>query len=247
MKPDIDTIVKDLLAAEPELTLEASALRALVAELTEHQPAVTVDAAFRARLRSELLEALPAPKVSRTRVQLPWWLIYTVPVGVTAILLLVVQPTPTTLPPTAPDSYESAPAMYEMEPGASKRSGEMSEESMSTGLADDTMSFPAPVGTNDFFTAAFTENRDAVRVAYVSVSAPAFIRVTGDTGEVLVSKLLPPGEQTNIELSLPSTVTVGVTYTATLHYDNGDGVFSAVDDMPALDTAGTPIAMTLVP
>jgi hypothetical protein len=247
MKPDIETIVKDLLAAEPELSLEAPALRALVTELTEHQPVVTVDAAFRARLRSELLRAVPAPKASRTRVQLPWWLIYTVPVGVTAVLLLIVQPTPTTLPPTAPDSHESTPAMYEMDPGASKRSGEMSEETMSTGLADDTMSFPAPVGTNDFFTAAFTDNRDAVRVAYVSVSAPAFIRVTGDAGEVVVSELLPPGEQTNIELPLPGTVIAGVTYTATLHYDNGDGVFSEIDDMPAINTSGTPITMILVP
>ncbi len=245
MKPDIDKIVEDILAADPELGLEASALRALVAELSEYQPVVAVDAAFRNRLRSELLQAVPAPKTSRHA--LPWWLIYTVPVGVTAVLLLLVHPSPTTLPPATTDSYETAPATLEMDAGASKRSGDMSDESMSTGLADDTMPYGAQEATSDFFTAAFTDSRNSVRVSYVSVSAPAFIRVTGEAGEVVVSDLIPPGEQTNIEILLPVTVSAGATYIATLHYDNGDGVFNQTDDMPAQDGAGLPVSMTLVP
>jgi hypothetical protein len=64
---------------------------------------------------------------------------------------------------------------------------------------------------------------------------------------VLVSDLVVPGEQTNLELPLRGTVTAGATYTATLHYDNGDGVFTVADDIPAQDAAGNPISMTLVP
>jgi hypothetical protein len=109
------------------------------------------------------------------------------------------------------------------------------------------MLFEAPAGTGDFFTAAFTDNRTAIRLAYIAVSAPAFVRVTDEAGEVLVSDLIAPGEQTNLELPLPGSVTVGVTYTATLHYDNGDGVFTLADDLPAQDATGNPISMTLIP
>ncbi len=247
MKPDIDLIVKDILAEDPELGLEADSLRALVVELAEKQPAVTVDATFRNELRTKLLYELHAQK--HKRAKLPWWLIYTVPVGVTAILLLVVQPSPTTIPPapTSTDSYDVAPAMLEMDSPASKRSVEMADPAMSAGMAEDSAMYAAPTATNDFFTAAFSENRATVRIAYVSISASAFIRISGPQGDVLVSDLLLPGEQTDLELRLNTPVTRGTTYTATLHYDNGDGVFDAQTDVSALDAAGMPISMTLVP
>jgi hypothetical protein len=246
MKPDIDSIIKDIVAADPKLGLEASTLRAVVEELALKQPVVTVDAAFRDRLRSELLRQMPAPKESR--LTLPWWIIYTVPFGVTAILLLVVQPSYTTLPPTptSVDTDVTAPATLQMDGGAGKRSSDMSTESAPAGFSGDTMEHQAPVGTNDFFTAAFTPDRTAVRFAYIYVSAPAFILVTGNEGEVLVSNLLLPGEQTNLEIPLKVTVTRGATYTATLYYDNGDGVFNSVDDRP-VQYQGMPVSMTIIP
>jgi cytoskeletal protein RodZ len=245
MKPDIDIIVKDILAEDPELGLEVSALRALVSELAEKRPDVTVDATFRNELRTKLLHELYVRKEKRTR--LPWWLIYTVPVGVTAMLLIMVRPTATVVPtmpaPTSTESFDAAPAMLEMERGASKRSAEMGDAAAS---ADASMMYEAPAGSADFFTAAFTSDRMAVRLAYVSVSTPAFVVVTDATGVVATSDLLLPGEQTNLELLLAKAATPGATYTATLHYDNGDGVFNTVDDMPALDAAGLTISMTLM-
>ncbi|MFZ2253293.1 MAG: hypothetical protein WAW13_03960 [Minisyncoccia bacterium] len=246
MKPDIDIIVKEILAENPELALEASALRALVIELSEKQPLVTVDPAFRARLRAELLKGAVTHKEKRST--LPWWLIYTVPVGVTALLLLVMQPSYTTTPiePTSTDSFDVGPSMMQIEGGATMKAPNGSNLSREAGFSEDTMAGSAPFSSNDFFTAAFMPNRQAVRFSYLSLSVPAFISVSGPEGNVLVSELILPGEHTNLVLPVIGMITSGADYTATLYYDNGDAVFTEGNEIMALNPTGTPISMILV-
>ncbi len=107
MKPDIETIVQDILKDTPELALEAEAIRVLVSERVAKQPTVAVAEAFRARLRAQLVSAAVVPQ--EKRALLPWWLVYTVPVGLTALLLLVIQPPYATAPviPTVPEAAPS--------------------------------------------------------------------------------------------------------------------------------------------
>jgi hypothetical protein len=266
MKPDIDTIVKDLLTQNPDLAIEASTLRALVAEMVAHQPVVSVDDAFRARLRAELLARVAVPK--EKRLALPWWLIYTVPFGVTAVLLLVVQPSPSSvpIPPAAtptpdarttgdvpPDTatYESAPAMMmdmgDMGGGASKKAAESSDAATSASFAEDAMLYDAPTVASDFFTADFTPDRKAIQFTYMVVSAPVFVRITSPDGSTLASGLLAPGEYTDLLLPMGTTIARGGTYTATLYHDNGDGVFTMDGDTPVLDASGSPVSLTLIP
>ncbi|MFN3693032.1 MAG: hypothetical protein ACK4SL_02955 [Candidatus Paceibacteria bacterium] len=258
MKPDIDIIVKDLLAQNPDLEIEAGVLRVLVADMLAGQPTVSVDPAFRARLRAELTRR--APVVKEKRLALPWWLIYTLPVGVTAILLLVVQPPQKVLPPSAPiptstntEIYSAptdvAPAMIptDMDMGASKRGGEtVDDAATSASFAEDARMYQAPAGTNDSFTAVFTPDRKAIRFSSISVSAPAFVQITGARGGELVTGLIPPGERTNFVLPIGRTASRGETYTATLYYDNGDGMFLPQEDALAYDTTGMPITLTLI-
>lgn len=266
MKPDIDTIVKDLLTQNPDLEIEAGVLRVLVAEMVAHQPVVSIDDAFRARLRTELLEHAVAAK--RQRPALPWWLIYTVPFGVTAVLLLVVQPSPSSVPippaatPTTdtrtigdvpPDTatYESAPAMMmdmgDMEGGASRKAAESSDAATSASFAEDAMLYDAQPVASDFFTADFTPDRQAIQFTYMVVSAPAFVRITSPDGSTLASGLLAPGEYTDLLLPMGTTITRDGTYTVTLYHDNGDGVFTVDGDTPVLDASGVTVSLTLIP
>ena len=261
MKPDIDIIVKDLLAQNPDLEIEAGVLRVLVADMIAQQPTVNIDPAFRARLREELTRRAPAAK--EKHLTLPWWLIYTVPFGVTAMLFLVIQSPQPVMPPIVPantsidsnttiDSAatEVAPAMMQadMDMGASKRSGGAADDAAGTsaGLADEAMMYQMPVGANDSFAADFTPDRKAIRFSSVSVSAPAFVHITSERGGSLTSNLIMPGEHTNLFLPIGRTVTRGETYTATLYYDNGDGMFMPAEDVMAYDATGMPITVSLI-
>lgn len=262
MKPDIDTIVEDILRDNPELVPEAEALRVLVSELAAKQPHITVDEAFKARLRAKLVSgAVVAPATKRS--VLPWWLIYTVPVGVTALMLLVIQPPYATAPVMPTDiettetsdtaesietgSFDAAPAMMYMETEpAMKGSGGDTARSFETGVAEDTMLIEAPAGNSDYFTAELTPDRQAVRLVHLSVANPAFVSIGGPQGEVVVSGLFLPGEHVNVLLPVKGGVVRGGTYTAILYYDNGDGRYTEGFEVMALDASGTPISMTLV-
>lgn len=265
MKPDIDIIVKDLLAQNPDLEIEVGVLRVLVADMLAGQPTVSVDPAFRARLRAELLRRAPVAKEKHRG--LPWWLVYTVPFGVAAMLFLVIQSPQPVMPPVVPAntsidtntdidsaSPEMAPAMIQadMEMGAGKRAVEPSADeptadaATSAGFAEDARMFQTPVGTTDSFTADFTPDRQAVRFARISVSAPAFVHITGQRGGKLTSGLILPGEHTNLFLPMGATITRGESFTATLYYDNGDGMFIPTDDTGALDANGIPISVEVV-
>lgn len=261
MKPDIDIIVKDLLAQNPDLEIEAGVLRVLVADMIAQQPTVNIDPAFRARLRAELTRRAPASK--EKRLALPWWLVYTVPFGVAAMLFLVIQSPQPVMPPVVPantsidsntntDSAatEVAPAMMQadMEMSAGKRGGMPTDDAAGTsaGLADEAMMYQMPVDAHDSFAADFTPDRKAVRFSSVSVSAPAFVHITGERGGSLTSNLIMPGEHTNLFVPMGRTATRGETYTATLYYDNGDGMFLPAEDVMAYDAAGMPMTVTFI-
>lgn len=241
MKPDTDSIVAEILKENPELALTEASLRALVVELQATQPVVAVDPAFKARLRAALLSETYQPKARA--VQLPWWLLYTVPVGITALLLLVVQPESVTAPleptTTNTETFESAPTMMKMEDEGVMRM-------MDTGLAEDVpFAEPAPLDGTDFFTAAFTPDYQYVRVSFAEVTRAAFIAVIGKEGRVATSGLLLPGEHVDVLIPVTAAIPPGTSYGAYLYYDNGDGAFVMGDEMGAIDNYGAPIAVTL--
>lgn len=111
---------------------------------------------------------------------------------------------------------------------------------------------PAPVATsgNDSISINNQAAGSTVNVASVFLSKPGFIAihntVNGAPGAVIgYSALLPAGQSTNILVTLSANMVVGSSYIAMLHFDNGDGVYTSVDeDLPVLDAAGHPVMMT---
>ena len=239
MKTDIDTLVKDICATHPELAEDTVAVRALVAELIEHQPMVPIDESFKTRLRAELVDQVKRRSAQKTG--LPWWLIYTVPVGVTAVLLLMVYPDLVSSPNQAPMTDMAYPAR-----DASLKMDEESARTWSTEMDDAGIGAESNMVSTDFFTASFSSNRLFVEVAYLNLSQPGFIVVRGREGMVAISELILPGEHVSLSISMTQPVMPGAVYTATLYYDTGDGLFVEGVDPVAYDQFGQPIQMQLV-
>jgi hypothetical protein len=239
MKTDIDTLVKDICAAQPELAEDAVAARALVAELIEHQPMVPIDESFKLRLRTELVDQVK--RRSAQKAGLPWWLIYTVPVGVTAVLLLMVYPDLVSSPSQVPMTDMAYPAR-----DASLKMDEESARTWSADMEDGDIEAESNMVSTDFFTASFSSNRLFVEVAYLNLSQPGFIVVRGREGMVAISDPILPGEHTGLSISMAQRAIPGAAYTATLHYDTGDGLFVEGVDPVAYDQFGQPIQMQLV-
>lgn len=241
MKHDIDTLVADICAAYPELAGDAVAVRAIVSELVASQPTVTVDESFKTQLRAKLLmKSVEQRSVKKNTM--PWWLMYTVPVGVVAVLLLVVYPDHATAP--------QQPVGIEMTYPAADSSFKINQDAMqderSAVMETADMDGAATFASSDFFTATFVSERSSVRVSYITLSQPGFVVVSGESGVVAMSEILIPGEHTEVEFAVSTQVQSGKAYTATLFYDNGDGVYTEEFDFVAYDLSGVPVSMQIV-
>ncbi len=239
MKHDIDTLVADICTSHPELMQAETAVRAIVKELLVNQPVVRVDDVFRARLRQELLRQAGAQFKSKSVV--PWWVIYTLPVGVTAILLLVVYPNleQSPLPPTQMDTMSPESSSLQMNEQATDQMESASLKQGDTGTE-------ASMMATDFFTATFSDDFKSVKVAYAIFSQPGFITLFGPGGVVATSDLIASGEHLDIVIPLNSRIQSQVIYTATLFYDDGDGIFTHESDPMAYDQSGQPVMVQMV-
>lgn len=239
MRLDIDTIVTDICISYPELAKETDLVRAIVTELIENQPVVTVDETFKARLRIELVSR--ANNQIKSKLAVPWWFIYTVPIGVTAILLLVVYPNLATAPqPLMPTD------IVKPESSMMKKGGEESSDIWSTTMESSDVGAETTMVESDFFTATFLPDRQSIKVAYATLSQPGFIVVSGSEGIVATSELILPGDHIDLMIPVSRPVQSGVTYTATLHYDNGDDVFTEEYDFVSYDQLGQPVSILIV-
>lgn len=92
----------------------------------------------------------------------------------------------------------------------------------------------------------------SVLVSVVRLEKPGFVVIhedsEGQAGRVLgASQLLPGGEIKNPPpIALSQETSDGQTLYAALHLDNGNGVFDAVEDKPALDPVGKAPVATIV-
>jgi hypothetical protein len=239
MKPDLDSVVAELCALDSDLAKDPVLVRQIVEELQRSTPRVAIDDAFRARLRAELLRT---PSAVAHKQQLPWWLLYTAPVGVTILLLMLVRPDFAPAPQVVP---EAAP---EAAPGTMmKMDTMMSDEAFGTGPAEESLETGMADGATDYFTAALAADSTTVTITYLSLQTPGFIVVTDAVGTlVAVSGYITAGEHTNVTFEAPAPFASGTLYTATLFYDDGDGVYTEGIDTPAFDMLGAPIALPLM-
>jgi hypothetical protein len=245
MQPNLETILSDIYELEPTLQGEAEAVRAIVTALLDNKPNVVLDAAFAARLRAELMQgkvgAASAVTSSGATVS-PLWMWYAAPVGVFALLMLmlvpkyvhspVFQPVPQSTDETAPTILPmqmSEPAADVVPGAATKRMADPAADSVMDVAATSLMMEPAGVPVDTYYIPTQLPGSE-VFVEYATVSAPAFIVVfAGDPENSLTL------------LGVSPLIVPGATYVAALYYDDGDGVFDMATDIPMLDAAGLPL------
>lgn len=244
MVPTLENLVRDIIALDPSLASEEEAVRTLVAELIKRKPVIAPDAAFVRELKKTLL----APSVAENKPVpgLPFWLVYAAPVGVVAVLVLMLLPrqdnSVTPVPEVVMPIEEARLFTTEPEAASQKQSDTPAPED--TALFS-TLSLPTDVG--DSFALAPEPNGESVLIEYIAVTAPSFVVVEGVGNDGVsavsngVSTLILPETTTPLVIELTVPLLPEQLYTATLYRDNGDGVFSVLADHPVLDASGAPL------
>lgn len=257
-------ILQDIYRLEPDLKGEDATVRAVVSELISTKPTVVPDAAFVARLRAELTGAKAA---AAHPVRSPWFF-YAAPVGVFALLLLMLVPQYVTSPTKSADTEgtEGVPAvapeatavpMFMTAPtgeradvpvgsGASMKSMGGTEGSLPAGGAD--MSLMAMPVSDEPVSSLSVQAQfpgATVEIEAVYATVPALIVVyRGDT-VIGVSLPVAPGIMTEATIPLTSPAVVGEELAMVLYADNGDGIFTPGTDLMVIDSFGNPIKQSV--
>ncbi len=249
MKDSLELIIKDIYTLDPSLVEQDGEVRALVSAFSEQKPQVVIDTAFVQSLRADLLKpARVMPVVTPTRS--PWWMVYGAPVGVMALLLLMLiprsVPVQNEVPTIAPSPTSEADMYFESySDGAeeSKRSAPASGAAESMMMEADTMMMSAPV-SGDTFQVSTQEPGNTILVDFASLEQAGYLVIQVYTedgpGEVLgMSPLLAAGMIEQVEIALSLTTQPDQTFYAVLYRDDGDGLFSLEADMLVYDQSGT--------
>lgn len=251
MQPTLEQLLADIYTLDASLRERDAEVRVLVEQLLAEKPTIAINTAFKARLRSELLKKQPV--VATAAKTLPWWLFYATPVGVAAILILMLVPEYTktqapfvpTVMPTSIEEY--APVADEAlfmnvpvdSPAAKRGVGVTSENEMSTfGVAADMV-------TPDSLFIGTQEAGQVVLVESALLSAPAYVVIqeVGKSDAVLgMSAVLLPGELLPFTITLETPLLASGTYEAVLYTDNGDELRDTT-----LDAAVLSIQFTVSP
>lgn len=115
------------------------------------------------------------------------------------------------------------------------------EDSDSSGLV---------IGSNAIYIAEQMPG-NSVEVQVARLEKPGFVVIYKDASgvpdEILgVSNFLLEGETKNLEITLSRETVEGETIYAMLHFDDGDQVFNAASDLPALDASSSEPVMMIV-
>ena len=252
-----EKLMEELLLLDPSLGDHEADLRMILSEFGAKRPDINLDPAFVTSLRARIL--LSARKHVSPYAQFSFWAMRLVPIGAVALLLITLVPgdilhAPTEMkessirtdvPETALESDTSIPVRIEAgdalplpQSGMYKVGG--SED------ADSTRSMKTALRESLPFTMSPQTPGPSVRIDSVSVGAPSFMVISAlspDGQEVVigVSPLIMPGTTTDVPIYLRSQTHTGQNFTATLHTDNGNRVFTLTDDTLAIDLYGNSI------
>ncbi len=252
----LNAIVQEVIELDPTLQSEEAHLRAYMKELDIVKPHVVIDETFVARLRNELI-AIPR-SVPSPYMNIGWWAFRLAPIGIVALLVLMLMPPaqtpyiqqPVDTPETRDDvqmldvdmgGAESAPSMYgfggdtanetTMQPEAMHQKSMMMPASSETFVVE-----PQVVGVS-------------VRIKSITAQESGFVVIyTYQNGEAIigVSPLLQVGTTENLPIYLQTRTVAGGEYSAIFHRDNGDRVFTEGVDTPVYDQYRNRIETPLV-
>jgi hypothetical protein len=254
MNDQLDIILKDLYELDPSLREQEGEVRLLVAALLEARPEAAVPSkAFAAKLRQELLAITPGVVPTGLFV-LPLWLRYLAPVGLVAVLIFVLVPSPLSSPTAVTPAVDEAVPVPGFDEGViESRALEMSDlpqgkraaptADTAAPTADTFMKMEMPDYSQAVVGDSFSISPQApgmvVTVDFVSVEAPSIlvIQKKNEEGPGLVYGvgLIPSGYLESLPIALVQPMFIGETFYAILYRDDGDGLFTPGKDLPVYD------------
>jgi hypothetical protein len=257
----IEKLIQELFTLDQNLKEHEVDLRVLLSELTLKRPDIVPDPAFVTSLRARILlsqRQVPSPFAS-----INFWALRLAPVGALALLLLVLAPQGIFENQTIPDKVAvieeiaentdvlrvetgDAPSpvnMYGMGGGNDESMGVAMDSSMSmksTAVSPEQAPSPLIIYSQ--------EPGMSVIVDSVRTESPSFVVIytylpNGQERVVGVSPLIMPGTTTDVPIYLQTQTRIGEVYTATLHTDKGNRVFTYGEDMPVIDAYGNPVSI----
>lgn len=253
-----EKLMEELLLLDPSLGDHEADLRMILSEFGAKRPDINLDPAFVTSLRARIL--LSARKHVSPYAQFSFWAMRLVPIGAVALLLITLVPgdilhAPTEIkepsirtdvPETALESDTNIPLGIEAGDAPPLPQSGMYEVGGGEDV-DSTRSMKMAPREPLPFTMSPQTPGPSVRIDSVSVGAPSFISISTQSSDgqmvvVGVSPLIMPGTTANLPIYLRSQTHTGQHYTATLHTDNGNRVFTLTDDTPAIDQYGNPMS-----
>lgn len=240
MKEQLETLVRDVLALDPDLVEKETEVRALIVALADTKPHIIPDEAFVRSLRDQLLSSAADTK-PKLVPGLPLWMVYVAPVGAVAVLVLMLLPGQPVEAPTMEEGVEigATHLVPDADAPREKRSGAPTDEAVST-----FSQLALPTDPVDTFALAPQEDGRAVVVEFAAVLAPSYLVVhsinpDGTPGEIMgVSELLTPDNFAPTTIVVTPGLVADTLYTAILYRDNGDQVFTVGKDQVVYDGTG---------
>ncbi len=251
MNDSLEHILNDIYALDPSLKESDGEVRVLVSALLEAKPGVAPSESFVRELRSKL-QSVSLPKIAPKPILSPW-LMYLTPVGVMAVLVLILVPNYLSAPTTMPsdmatpqlmedevqsesmemDTFEAANG-YDMKRSVPGGEPEASVMQMTSMMAPTDSSFLIPTQQPGM----------VVLVEFAALNYPGFIVIqeslNGQPGGILgVSIFLKEGLTEQVQIMLQRPMGLDETFFATAYLDNGDERFNPETDTPLYDSSGT--------
>jgi len=241
MLNSLEQILADIYTLDPSLKESDADVRLLVTALLEAKPQIAPSESFVRELRVKL-QTVPVTIAAPKPILSPW-VMYLTPVGLMAVLVLVLVPdylsAPTLEYDSTPTSLEGGVFMESMDTYDAKRSGGSEESDVSIMQMNTMMMAP-----EDSISISTQPPGNIAFVDYVSLTSPGFIVIksslNGEPGEVLgVSIYLKEGMTEQIQIVLQKPMGIDQTFFAMVYQDDGDARFDLGNDTLLFDASGT--------
>lgn len=251
-----DILMRELIALDPTFTEKEAEVRALITLLAEKKPHVTIDEVFVRDLRARLIQPRRFPLRSPYH-RVNWWAVHLAPIGVIALLLLILMPNGLRYfeeqsVSTQEINLEERDASFRSAAPSAKIAPESGSEASDTNDLFSTMGQGGgtPPLPSDYFSLQMQQPGVSIIIESVTLTQPGFVVIhtfddpRGIGPVVGISPLQNNGTTVGVPVYLRNVTHRGETYYAALYHDNGNGVFSLSDDIPVIDpTTGTPFGV----
>ncbi len=245
-----NVILNELLALDTTFTEKKAELGVLISKLQSKKPNAHIDEVFVSELRARLI-LRKGFHILSPYSRAYWWATHLAPIGAIAVLFLILVPQEmkfTEQELLHDDVYMESTMESPSADDASLKSMD-AEESISSDMDSsfNTLSLPQPPPGSDertqsqnYFSLPKQNPSSSVQIESVTLTEPGFIVVhhfgPNGIGQVVgISPLQNSGTTVGITIFLRSVSRPQDTYYVGLYHDNGNGVFSANDDIPVID------------